>query len=1497
MTRAYLMSHILLRNDIFYNWEEISKHLGNNIGDIKRYLLKMWYRIGINDKISDKKIKISDISRMVTVDDFDVIERNINGITVYFFIFPNPDSCESQAKAVAVALCRDEKRYITMEMFSKENQYKIGEWNITENKFVHNNLGLLKGNTVEKFILLLEDILKNDDRHNYNCNFLESIDEKFIEEDIEKKIIEQNINKKDKSRNIEKLLIQFKNTYKKNFGFQWNFENGLRYVSDDSLELAYTIISKARISLNIEDNDIAITNNIVNLCSLENTTEDLLDILKNSNALIKPSYGNFTVKKDCSIDRICYGCKYQKCPKHLAAYIFYLINKGIIKEKLEDRRKFRENNKINDIYSFEWDFDNIICVTSDDIYDFCYEIAKNNLVYVNRYLDKNNKIKISSALNCNEFKKMYVNIENLKSITKSFEKWNNHIAVENKFDYVEYMGFECSTHECGLPLCPLKISGIIYYLITSGQEDALIKDRKYYNEHQEEIEKDLNDIICEYELEQKSNIKESIDDLKEYESKISNINDLISYLSNPNQKSLHCTIEGNDIEERKNIVKKITIVLRDSKKLEDGNGIEISLQNLAASNVYETSRKLEEYDANGMPYGSENEIRYTVLKENYVYAITGLDEFIKDYRKYKNVNGVYIYEEVRKKQFSHIIDLLTEISKANYIILEGTNKEIDELLTLDPKLQFVYQNYRFKLPEMSLDETFGVYTQHLNSSVFRKLKDKEKEHKQQFMEYASLNKNFIPFTNKELAVYLAMYSNSKGEIVFPDNIYKRETVDEALKNIVGLYNVKKKVKEFEKYMLFKAKAESQGLKIKSANMHMLFTGNPGTSKTTVARIMMKMLYDMGIVKENKLIEVERKDLIAEYVGQTAIKTSEVISRAMGGVLFIDEAYSISSYIRDESGGDYGAECVATLIKAMEDHKDELVIIYAGYKDEMKSFIDSNPGIASRIGYTFDFPDYNVDELLAIFHKKIENMGFSYTKECDLELRKIFLYFSKRKAFGNGRFIDKIIQEVILKHAINGGKNIKKIESKDIPTIKDINNSGDTDITTEDLLKDIIGLEELKEKIKEFENYVRFIKKAEKKNINISNQNLHMLFTGNPGTGKTTIARVMAKILFNAGIIHENKVIEVERKDLVAEYVGKTSQKTYEVIEKAMGGILFIDEAYSLATGTNNDFGGEAIATLIKAMEDHKGEFVVIFAGYKKEMTSFINMNSGIASRIGYVFDFKDYNREELSQILYKKIEKSNLKIEKKAKDKILEIMNYFCNVENIGNGRFADRVFQEIILKHAKNNDKRIEIIKENDIPTIKEITISLFNGDSMINPEDLTDEDMKTTAIHEVGHAFVRYKLFKTPGIVKITIKPEGNGTLGYVENKIIEGKYTNGKKLLLNRIKVLLAGMGSEQVFNGEFDSGASSDLRNATRIAKRMVTIYGMSKLGYAQIENPDGAMAIRVQEEINAILAECYESTLKIINENKKDIEKIVEFLLKEKEITGEQFLEILNNNLD
>ena len=254
---------------------------------------------------------------------------------------------------------------------------------------------------------------------------------------------------------------------------------------------------------------------------------------------------------------------------------------------------------------------------------------------------------------------------------------------------------------------------------------------------------------------------------------------------------------------------------------------------------------------------------------------------------------------------------------------------------------------------------------------------------------------------------------------------KEKTMDEIfseLNELVGLNKVKKVLYELVDLMKLKEKTEGT-LNIKDVNLHMVFLGNPGTGKTTIARIISGILYNLGYIKENKLIEVSSKDLVAEYVGQTAPKTMSVIEKSMNGVLFIDEAYTL--VVKGDNS--YNAEAIATLIQSMENYRDKLVVIFAGYTKEMQDFLDSNSGITSRIGYTLEFDDYTTDELISIFLGMTKKSGFIVDEDAVNYLREIIDENRNVKNFGNARFVRNIFEKTIVRHA----SNVKDKKKKDI----------------------------------------------------------------------------------------------------------------------------------------------------------------------------------------------------------------------------------------------------------------------------------------------------------------------------------------------------------------------------------------------------------------------------------------------------------------------------------
>lgn len=268
---------------------------------------------------------------------------------------------------------------------------------------------------------------------------------------------------------------------------------------------------------------------------------------------------------------------------------------------------------------------------------------------------------------------------------------------------------------------------------------------------------------------------------------------------------------------------------------------------------------------------------------------------------------------------------------------------------------------------------------------------------------------------------------------------KNKSIDEIfedLNSLIGLDNVKDMLQDLVSLMKFKSKTEGS-LKLKDTNMHMVFLGNPGTGKTTVARMIANILYNLKYIEQNKLIEVSAKDLIGQYVGQTAPKTISVIEKALGGVLFIDEAYSLASK-PGSSGSSFNEECIATLIQAMENYRDNLVVIFAGYNKEMDAFLKSNSGIVSRIGYTMQFNDYSLEELIEILKSMFKKSGFFIDEGAIEAATKVIEEYRHSEGFGNARFVRNLYEKAIIKHATNTAnvkskKALKTITAEDITT--------------------------------------------------------------------------------------------------------------------------------------------------------------------------------------------------------------------------------------------------------------------------------------------------------------------------------------------------------------------------------------------------------------------------------------------------------------------------------
>ncbi len=275
-------------------------------------------------------------------------------------------------------------------------------------------------------------------------------------------------------------------------------------------------------------------------------------------------------------------------------------------------------------------------------------------------------------------------------------------------------------------------------------------------------------------------------------------------------------------------------------------------------------------------------------------------------------------------------------------------------------------------------------------------------------------------------------SSGSKELLLPKNLNESLSFKE-LENLIGLEEVKKTLAELTAFSLVQKKREEQQLKNLPIVMHMVFKGNPGTGKTTVARLLGKVLNDMGILSKGHLLEVERADLVGEYIGHTAQKTREMIKQSLGGIMFVDEAYTLSQ------GGekDFGKEAVATIVKSMEDHRNNLLVILAGYSSEMNRFIASNPGLKSRFPIHIDFPDYNDEELFQIAVQMYEERDYQMNNRCRWKIKQHLADFtrSRHPHSGNARYVRNLVEKSIRLHALRV-VNREYLTRKDLVLIDD-----------------------------------------------------------------------------------------------------------------------------------------------------------------------------------------------------------------------------------------------------------------------------------------------------------------------------------------------------------------------------------------------------------------------------------------------------------------------------
>jgi len=528
------------------------------------------------------------------------------------------------------------------------------------------------------------------------------------------------------------------------------------------------------------------------------------------------------------------------------------------------------------------------------------------------------------------------------------------------------------------------------------------------------------------------------------------------------------------------------------------------------------------------------------------------------------------------------------------------------------------------------------------------------------------------------------------------------TPEEALAELdamIGLGPVKEQVRSIYVSIEAARRRAVAGFGTDRPMRHFVFLGPPGTGKTTVARVIGKIFYSFGLLDSPEVVEAQRSDLVGEYLGATAIKTNELIDSALGRVLFIDEAYSLVNE-GDGQSDRFGAEAVQTLLKRAEDDRENLIIILAGYEKQTEAFLASNPGMASRFATRIRFPTYSTEELFALAEAQLAAKQEGLTYEARQVLWRVLDEVSRRRItdeLGNGRFVRTLLEKA------GQARDVRVMGGGGDPRAEDLITIGAADLerafseltsrlrgyedapTLESAiaeLDELVGLDPVKQQVRAIAAQLRVAKLRDRQGLTSQPPAMNFVFTGPPGTGKTTVARILGRIFAALGLLVRPEVIEAHRADLVGEHLGSTAIKTNRLVDSALGGVLFIDEAYALHNegySGGDAYGAEAVQTLLKRAEDDRDRLVIVLAGYPADMDRFLRSNPGLASRFSTRVAFPSYKARELTRIAVIQAERAGDAFEPEAVrllEQIFAQAERAGRIDELGNGRFARSLFE-----------------------------------------------------------------------------------------------------------------------------------------------------------------------------------------------------------------------------